>query len=197
LTEPTAVEVYRPFAQRPQAFAQIAVKAAGSAASVAAIVRDAVRSVDPELPLTQVATAEQVLGNSLGQRRLLMTLLGSFAALAFVLAGVGTYAVIAFMVARRTTEIGIRMALGATRADVVRLVTGQGLQPVAIGAAAGLAALPIVSNWVTEQLFQVSPLNPSLLAGVAGMIVLAAAAASALPASRAARVDPVRALRAD
>jgi ABC-type antimicrobial peptide transport system permease subunit len=89
------------------------------------------------------------------------------------------------------------MALGATRADVVRLITGQGLRPVAIGGAAGLAALPIVSNWVVEQLFQVSPLNPSVLAVVGGMIALAAAAASALPASRAARVDPVRALRAD
>jgi len=197
LTEMTDVEVYRPFAQRPVAFAQIAVKAAGSAESVTTTVRNVVREVDPELPLTRVATAEQVLGDSLGQRRLLMTLLGAFAVLAFLLSGVGTYAVVAFMVGRRTAEIGVRMALGANRSDVVRLIAGQGLRPVAAGAAVGLLALPWISDLIAEQLFQVSPLNPSILGVVGGLIFVAAAAASLLPASRAALVDPARVLRPD
>jgi putative ABC transport system permease protein len=193
----TDVEVYRPFAQRPLAFAQIVVKAAGSAQSATTTLRNVVREVDPELPLTQVATAEQVLGNSLGQRRLLMTLLGAFAVLAFLLSGVGTYAVVAFMVGRRTAEIGVRMALGANRSDVVRLIAGQGLRPVAAGAAVGLLALPWISEQIAEQLFQVSPLSPSILGVVGGLIFVAAAAASVLPASRAALVDPVRVLRPD
>jgi putative ABC transport system permease protein len=126
-----------------------------------------------------------------------MTLLGAFAVLAFLLSGVGTYAVVAFMVGRRTAEIGVRMALGANRSDVVRLIAGQGLRPVAAGAAVGLLALPWISDLIAEQLFQVSPLNPSILGVIGGLIFVAAAAASVLPASRAALVDPVRVLRPD
>ena len=197
LTQTTEVEVYRPLAQRPQAFVQVAVKAAGSAESTTTLLRNVVREVDPELPLTQVATAEQVLGNSIGQRRLLMTLLSAFAVLAFVLSAVGTYAVVAFMVGRRTAEIGVRMALGAKRFDVVRLIAGQGLRPVAAGAAVGMLALPWVSSRIAEQLFQVSPLDPAVLGLVGGLILASATAASVLPASRAALVDPAQVLRRD
>lgn len=197
LTQTTEVELYRPLAQRQLPFAQIAVRAAGSPESVIGTLRAVVRKVDPELPLTHVITAEQVLGDSLGQRRLLMALLGTFAALAFVLSAVGIYAIVAFTVGRRTTEIGIRMALGAKPFDVVRLIAGQGMRPVVAGTIIGLAALPWVSNRIAGQLFQVSPLNPSVIGLVVGLIVMVAAAASVTPASRAARVDPIRALRAD
>lgn len=197
LTQTTEVELYRPFAQRQLPFAQIAVRAAGSPESVIGTLRAVVRKVDPELPLTQVITAEQVLGDSLGQRRLLMALLGTFAALAFVLSAVGIYAIVAFTVVRRTTEIGVRMALGAKPFDVVRLIAGQGMRPVVAGTIIGLAALPWVSNRIAGQLFQVSPLKPSVIGLVVGLIVMVAAAASVTPASRAARVDPIRALRGD
>jgi putative ABC transport system permease protein len=197
LTETTEVELYRPFAQRPLPFAQIAVRASGSAEPLIGVLRAVVREVDPELALAQVGSAERILGDSLGQRRLLMALLGAFAALASVVSALGIYAVVAFRVSRRVTEIGMRMALGANPFDVVRLIAGQGMRPVAAGAAIGLAALPWVSKGIAPQLFQVSPLNPWVIGVVVGLMVLVAATASGIPARRATRIDPVRALRTD
>lgn len=131
LTETSEVEIYRPFAQRPVLVAQIAVKARGSPVSAVGLLREVVRSLDPELPLTQISTADDILANSLSERRMLMTLLGAFAVLAFLLSAVGIYAVLAFTVGRRTAEIGVRMALGAR--PVSWLVVAQGVRPVLLG----------------------------------------------------------------
>jgi putative ABC transport system permease protein len=195
LTQPTDVEIYRPFAQRTQAFGQLVVKAEGAPASVLATIRTVVRAIDPELPVTQLGTLEQVLDSSLGQRRLLMTLLAAFAAVAFVLSAVGIYAVVSFTVGGRTSEIGLRIALGANPSSVIRLVAAHGMRPVLAGAAAGLLSVPLVARALSTQLFEVSAADPRVLGSVAAIVIAGAAAASVIPARRAARIDPIVALR--
>jgi putative ABC transport system permease protein len=197
LTETSEVEIYRPFAQRPVPVAHIAVKARGSPMSAVGVLREVVRSLDPELPLTQVSTADDILANSLSERRMLMTLLGAFAVLAFLLSAVGIHAVLAFTVGRRTAEIGVRMALGARRDHVVRLVVGHGVRPVLLGAFLGLCALPLVSRRISEQLFQVSPLEPRIIAIAVALILVIATFASLTPARRAANIDPIATLKAE
>jgi putative ABC transport system permease protein len=127
---------------------------------------------------------------------MLMTLLGAFAVLAFLLSAVGIYAVLAFTVGRRTAEIGVRMALGARRGHVVRLVVSQGVRPVLLGAFLGLCALPLISRRISEQLFQVSPLEPRIIAVAVALILIIATFAGVTPARRAANIDPIATLKA-
>jgi len=197
LTQPTDVEIYRPFAQRTQAFGQLVVKAEAAPESVLATMRAVVRAVDPELPVTQLGTLEQVLESSLGQRRLLMTLLAAFAAVAFVLSSVGIYAVVSFTVGARTSEIGVRIALGAKPSSVVRSIAVHGMRPVLAGLAAGLLGVPLVTRVLSAQLFEVSAADPRVLGTLAALIVAVGTAASLLPARRAARIDPIVALRSE
>jgi len=197
LTQTTEVELYRPFAQRPFPLAQIVVKAATAPETIVGTLRTVVREADPELSLVNVAPAQQVVSNSLGQRRLLVALVGAFAGLAFVLAVVGIYAVVAFMVGRRTKEIGLRVALGARLGGVVGLLAWQGIWPVVVGALIGLATLPWVSNRIADQLFQVSPLELPVVSLVLAVLMVTASAATVIPARRAGLVDPVRALRGE
>ena len=197
LTQQTDVEIYRPFAQRTQAFGQLVVKAEAAPESVLATMRAVVRAVDPELPVTQLGTLEQVLESSLGQRRLLMTVLAAFAAVAFVLSSVGIYAVVSFTVGARTSEIGVRIALGAKPSSVVRLIAVHGMRPVLAGLAAGLLGVPLVARVLSAQLFELSAADPRVLGTLAAFIVAVATAASLLPARRAARIDPIVALRSE
>ena len=197
LTQPTDVEIYRPFAQRTQAFGQIVVKGDAPPESLLTTMQAVVRAIDPELPMTRAGTLDQVLDASLGQRRLLMTLLAGFAALAFVLSAVGIYAVVSFTVGRRTTEIGVRIALGAKPSSVVRSIAVHGMRPVLAGAAAGLLGVPLVVRAVSAQLFEVSAADPRVFGSVTAIIIAVAAAASLLPARRAAKIDPIVALRSD
>ncbi len=164
-------------------------------ASVAAAVRQAIWTVDPDQPITEVASMEQILDSEVFQSRLHMLLLGTFAGLALLLAAIGLYGVLAYLVGQQIPEIGIRMALGAAPSDVVRRVVGQGLRLTAIGLCAGLAGALIVSRLLSSVLFGVKPTDPATYIVVAAVLAVTAAVASYLPARRAMRVDPTVALR--
>jgi ABC-type antimicrobial peptide transport system permease subunit len=158
-------------------------------------IRQAVLAVDNQQPLINVRTMGSYFESSIGQQRFMLALMGVFALVALALAVIGLYGVIAYMVAQRTREIGIRVALGATGASIVRLVLGQGLMLAGIGVAVGLLGALALSRALTGLLYGVSAQDPMVYAGVSLLLLLVAAAASAVPAGRAAAVDPVTALR--
>jgi putative ABC transport system permease protein len=189
------IEFYRPFAQRPNSFLNIAIRGRGHPEMLLGPARAALDRVDRELPFIQPQTMSRVIGDSLGQQRLTMTLLGSFALLALLLALVGIYGAVAYTVEQRTGEIGVRMALGAQARDVLRLVVGQGIQPVVIGLLIGLVTVLILGRFLTSQLYEVSAHSPVLLGGTTFLLGLVALAACLIPARRATRVDPIIALR--
>ena len=165
--------------------------------ATANLVRAALSRVDKSLPIIQPNTMEGIIADSLGQQRLTMSLLGGFAAIALVLAVVGIYGAVAYTVEQRTGEIGVRMALGAQTADVLRMVLRQGMTPVVIGLAIGLAATFAVGRLLATQLYQVSPHNPFLLSLTAALLVAAALLACLIPARRASLVNPIEALRTE
>ena len=138
-----------------------------------------------------------MVSDSIEQPRFFALLSVSFALVALVLAAIGIYGVMAYAVAQRTTEIGVRMALGATPSEVFRLVVGDGLKLTGIGVAVGVVASLIVARWLTTLLFDVRPGDPWTLAATAGVLLLVAAVACFVPARRATRVDPMVALRAE
>jgi predicted permease len=197
LAQDNDVEMYRPASQRPINLAQMAVRTDGEGLAALNTVRAAIHSLDPELPLNQPTTLEALTDASLGQRKLLMALLATFALLAVSLATVGIYSVVAYLVGQRTAEIGIRIALGANRRDVLRLVTWQGLQPVAVGLGAGLAGVAALGRLLASQLYGISALDPATLAMATVGLGVVAIAATLAPARRATKVDPIIALRAD
>lgn len=159
--------------------------------------RRVVRSIDPQLPLTQVETLEQVVAHSEASRRFNTVLVSSFALVALLLAVLGIYSVIVFSTAARVQEMAIRMALGAERGDIVRLVLRSGLLLAAIGCTVGLAGAAVASSLLRSFLFDISRFDPVTMVGAAVAVLLLAIAASALPARRAASVDPMRALRGE
>jgi putative ABC transport system permease protein len=159
--------------------------------------RAALDRVDRELPFTQPQTMTKVINDSLGQQRLTMMLLGSFAAIALLLALVGIYGAVAYTVEQRTGEIGVRIALGAQARDVLRLILSQGMQPVAIGLLAGLAGVLALGRFLTSQLYEVSAHNPALLGGTTVLLGIVAMTACLIPARRATQVDPIVALRTE
>jgi predicted permease len=198
--EPT---VYVPVPQMPEGLAMAMnrwfltswiVRTAGPV-DLAAALRQAVKEIDPQMPLTNVRPLTQVISASLASRQFILVMMGVFASLALVLTAVGLYGVLSYQVSQRTNEIGIRMALGAQPRDVLRLVVGQGMGLVIIGMAIGLAAAFWVSRLLTGMLFDVTPTDPATFAGVSSFLVVIALLASYLPARRAMRVDPMAALR--
>ena len=191
------VEFYRPFAQRTSPFLLVTVRTPMKAESAGAMVRGALNRIDPGLPIIQPNTMEQIVSASLGQQRLMMTLIGGFAAVALVLAAVGIYGAVAYTVEQRTGEIGVRMALGAQTMDVLRLVVAQGMWPVVIGLGVGIAGALALGRLLTAQLYEVSPTNPALLAATAVMLALVALLACVMPARRATLVNPIQALRTE
>jgi putative ABC transport system permease protein len=195
LAQVNDVEFYRPLTQRPQPFQQIVVRTAGDPLQMLGELRRAVRAVDPELPLNQPRALSAVADASLGQRKLLMALLGAFAALALLLATIGIYSVVAYLVGQRTNEIGIRLALGAHTRDVLRLVAWEGLRPVAAGLACGLLGVVTAGRVIKSLLYGVSPADPATLAAATFTLGTVALAACLIPARRATRVDPLVALR--
>lgn len=199
LDRPPAPIVYVSYRQRgirPDATPTFLLRAATPPATVASSVRGIFRELAPELPV-RVSTFGSEMGGWLADRRFLLLVVGVFAASALLLAAVGIYGIVAFSVARRTREIGIRMALGAERRDVLRLVVGEGARLAAAGIAAGTAVSLAVTRLVASLLFGVAATDPVTFGAVAALLAGAALAASYLPARRAMRLDPNAALRVD
>ncbi|HEV3469184.1 MAG TPA: ABC transporter permease [Pyrinomonadaceae bacterium] len=187
--------VYFPLAQSYSSTVTMVVRAEGDPAALAAAVRRAVRDLDPNLPLYDVKTIEEHLALSLFPARVAATLLGAFGLLALLLAAVGVYGVVSYAAARRTREIGIRMALGAQAADVLRLVGGRGMLLVAAGVAVGLLAALALTRFMESLLYGVSATDPAVFALVVALLGFVALLACYVPARRATKVDPVVALR--
>ncbi|HEY3883826.1 MAG TPA: FtsX-like permease family protein, partial [Vicinamibacterales bacterium] len=166
-------------------------------ASLSSALRKTVASVDPALPVARIATARQLVDGAGASRRFDTLLFSGFAALAFTLAAFGLYAVTAYLVAGRTHEFGVRIALGAGRSAVVLLVLRQGLGPAATGVGLGLLAATTLTRLLHGMLFEVSTLDGGVFAAVGSALVLVSVIAAAIPALRAVRLDPVAALRAE
>jgi putative ABC transport system permease protein len=196
-------EFYLPIAQAPDVVwtwfrtLYVIVRTTGEPAALTASLNAAVTGIDRDLPLFDVRTMDQRLAGSLATARFNTLLLSALGGIGLVLAATGIYGVIAYFVSQRTQEIGVRMALGATAGSVVRLVLGQALRPVALGAAIGVAGALGASRMLSSQLFEVGPTDPLTIAVVLATLIAVASAASAVPARRAAAIDPTRALQAD
>jgi putative ABC transport system permease protein len=191
-------QMYLPQAQVTDALVVLAVKAAtASPQDLLAPLREAVRSLDAGVPVYDVATMDERVGKTVAVRRFVMRLLGGFAAVSLLLAAVGLYGVVAYSVSQRTREFGVRVALGATPGEILRLVFGSGLATLGLGLAAGLIGSLLVTRFARALLFEVRPDDP--LTFVLATLVLTAVAALAhgLPVRRALRVDPALALRQD
>jgi predicted permease len=173
------------------------VRTAGDPASLAPAVRQAIRDAAPAVPAFNVTTLDAHLRRALSRERLLAALFSGFGAVALAIAAVGIYGVLGFAIARRTSEIGVRMALGARRRDIITMVARQGSAMVAAGLALGLGAALLLARVVEAFLFGITPGDPMAFMSAAGLLTLAAAAATAVPAWRASTVDPVAALRAE
>ncbi len=192
----TDAHTYQPYAQLGAPLSlRIALRGQEDAAALAAAIRAATRSLDPQLALGSVRTMDQVIRRSTEGRRFVLALVGSFAALALLLAAVGIYAVLAYSVTRRTHELGVRMALGARRGDVLRLVFGHALCVTAIGIALGVVGALALTRLLQSLLYEVRPTDPATFAVVLLLMASVSFAASYLPARRAMRVDPMEALR--
>lgn len=163
----------------------------------AAAIKEALQKIDKDQPISSIKPMSAYLAQSVAQRRFNMLLLGVFASLALALAAVGIYGVISYSVAQRRREVGIRMALGAQRRDVLGLIVRQGMRPTLLGLVVGLFSAAVMTRFMTSLLFHVSTIDPVVFAGVALVLAIVAAAACLIPARRAARVDPVVALRSE
>ena len=197
LDSPPAPAIYLPHAQWPVSEASLLVKTQGDPLSLAPYLRTEVAALDPTLPVDGVTSLELELGDSLRQHRFTLLLLGSFASTALLLASLGVYGLLSFLVSRRRAEIGLRLALGADRQDVLISTLGQALRLVAPGLAIGLVLALGLSRFLAGLLYGVSPLDPATYAGVVFVLLLSALLASFLPALRATRVDPIQVLRSE
>ena len=171
------------------------IRTSTSAEGLTASVRQEIRSLDADVPVFNIRTMEDVLDNSSSNRRFSALLIGLFAAMALLLAAIGLYGVLSYLVSQRVSEIGIRMVLGATRTEVQRLVLEQGMRPVFAGFAVGLAAAFAVARVLRLLLFGVSPADPATFATVSILLLAVALLACYIPAFRAALIDPAVALR--
>jgi putative ABC transport system permease protein len=173
----------------------LAVQTSGRPETLSAAIREQVRGLDPDQPVTKVRTMDELLDRTLSEAKFALLLFGLFAALALVLAAIGIYGVMSTAVTQRTHEIGLRMALGAQKRDVLRLVVGEGMIQVFIGIAAGLAFALALTRLMTSLLFGVSATDPITLVAITLLLASVALLACYLPARRATKVDPLMALR--
>jgi len=189
--------LYIPFWQRPRLSGSLLVRSRMDPLGLTAALRRAIWDIDPEATVPKVRTLEEVMAQSVAQRRFQMMLVLLFAGAALALAAFGTYGVLSYAVTRRTAEMGIRMALGAERNDVLRMVVAQGMMPVFAGLAAGTAGALAIGRYLESLLFHVSPRDPAAFVLSGAVLLLASAAACLIPARRATRVNPIEALRFD
>lgn len=197
LDEAPRPELYFPHAQAPRRYMTIVMRTAGDPATLASAARAAVWGIDPEQPVSEVRTLDQILNRSLAARRFNMLLLAVFAATALALATVGLYGVVAYSIARRTREFGGRLALGAQPRDLVRLVLAHGLGLTLAGLVVGLFVSLAATRALSTMLYEVSATDPVTFGAISAVLALVAAVASYLPARRAMRVDPLVALRSE
>ena len=188
---------YWPYPRFPYPSMTLTIRTAGDPGSIVNPVVSIVREQDPELAVARIRTIDEVISDSVAERRLTMLMLAIFAGAALLLAAVGIYGVISYSVTRRTQEIGIRMALGARRADVLRMVVGHALLLASIGIVLGGGAAVLLTRLMAGLLFNVEPGDPLTFLSVAALLGGVAAVASYVPGRRATRVDPVVALRAE
>src|SRR5256885_5855091 len=173
----------------------LVVRSSSPSASVVPAITSAVHEIDKQTPVTDVATMDEVISNSLSQRRFNMLLLAAFAGLAVLLAAVGIYSVLAYAVRRRVREIGIRMALGASLRDVLRLIVLEGMTPTLIGMAIGLAGALALGRVLSTIIYGIHAWDPLTLAAVSTLLTMIALIASLVPAYRATKIEPIKALR--
>jgi putative ABC transport system permease protein len=189
--------IYWPHFQFPQLFNTIVVRSEGDSLRLVPALKGAIWAVDKNQPISKTETLDQILAESLARRRLYMVLLGVFSCAALLLAAVGIYGMVSYSVSQRTHEIGIRLAIGAARRDVLLLVLGQGARVALLGIAVGVAAALALTRLMSNLLFGVSATDPLTFAGVALLLTLTTLVTSYIPARRAMRVDPMVALRHD
>jgi putative ABC transport system permease protein len=195
LANPARLEVYVPFRQHATTSMGLVVRSGADLAALTNAIRDAVQSIDKDQPIFAISTMKELVNSSVATRRTTLVLLGLFSGLALTLGAIGIYGVISYSVAQRTHEIGVRMALGAPRRDVFRLVVGQGLKLAGFGIAIGIAAALEVAHLMSSLLFGVSAADFETFAGVGTLLMLVALLACYVPARRAMGVDPIVALR--
>jgi putative ABC transport system permease protein len=193
----TPPELYLPYAQQPVDAFTIAVRTSGDPIAFTPTLRRDVAAIDRELPIAKIEPMTSVIGASVAERRFTMLLLTTFAAVAVALAAIGIYGVLAYLVGQRTQEIGVRLAIGATPRSVVGLFVREGAALTLVGVAGGLAGALAVTRALSTLLFGVTTTDPATFAAVGGALALVALFASYVPARRAARVDPMTALRND
>ena len=197
LDTPPEADYFLPALQRPEIFTNILVRTNIGPAAMAPAVREALRSVDPDLPLLQPQALSTRVAATMADRRLALVLLAGFAALALVIASLGVYSVMSHLVAFRTQEIGVRMALGASPSAVMHMVLGQGRRLTLVGIVLGIVGAYLVSRLMQQALFEVGPADPLIYLAVAATLLLVSELAAWLPARRATRIDPVIALRSE
>jgi putative ABC transport system permease protein len=173
----------------------LVTRTANDPTSAAGAVRGVVRSLDSELPVFRVMTMEQLVADSMAERRFAVFLLGIFAAIAMILAAVGLYGVMAYSVTQRTHELGIRLALGARQGDVLKLVVGQGMALAGVGLVVGIGAAFALTRLMSTLLFGVSATDPLIFTAISAVLAGVALLACLIPARRATKVDPIVALR--
>ena len=195
LTEMPKDEIYLPYTQSDSHFMVLTVRTAGEPLSIASAVRSEIAGIDPDQPVSHVQSFDDVRWQALFTARVPAVLLGIFAAAALILAGVGVYGVMAYVVSQQTHELGIRMALGAQRSDVMKLVLGQGLRLSAIGLSIGLAGSLALTRVMASLLYGVSATDPATFLSITALLAGVALLACYVPARRAMRVDPMVALR--
>jgi predicted permease len=193
--QPAAPQLYLPFTQRTNRTVRIVVRTQGDPLMLAAPVRDAIRAVDPDLPLAQPTLLAETVARSIARPRFYMSLLTLFAAVALLLSATGIFGVMSYTVAQQSKEIGIRMALGARSSEVLRSIVGRAVTLAGIGVIAGMVTALLLGGIIRSQLFGVTVFDPATLATVVVVLLASATIASLLPAARAARIDPIRAFR--
>jgi len=193
--EPAIAQMFLPYAQRSGRTVRVVVRANGDPLSLAPAVRQTIHAIDPNLPLAQVIPLQDLVSRAVARPRFYTSLLSLFAAVALLLSATGIFGVMSYAVAQQSKEIGIRMALGAGAADVLRSVVGRALGLAGIGVLVGVSAALALSGLIRSQLFGVTPFDPATIGMVVLVLLASAFIASLLPALRAARIDPVNTFR--